>query len=67
MTGFGDITLRFYSSNGHEKVSCSDSAGASLNRLELGAQKQTGLHKIHADADAIESFFIEAGGSLLWA
>ena len=34
---------------------------STLNRLELGAQKQTGLHKIHADADAIESFFIEAG------
>jgi hypothetical protein len=34
---------------------------STLNRLELGAEKQTGLHKIHADADAIESFFIEAG------
>lgn len=34
---------------------------STLNRLELGAHKQAGLHKIHADADAIESFFIEAG------
>ncbi|MGK0188347.1 MAG: hypothetical protein ACI9R3_004139 [Verrucomicrobiales bacterium] len=28
---------------------------STLNRLEIGAQKQTGLHKIHADADAIEA------------
>jgi hypothetical protein len=34
---------------------------STLNRLELGAQLETGLHKIHADADAIESFFVEAG------
>ena len=34
---------------------------STINRLELGAQRQTGVHKIHADADAIERFFIEAG------
>ena len=34
---------------------------STLNRLELGAQRETGLHKIHADTDAIEAFFIEAG------
>ena len=36
---------------------------STLNRLELGAQRETGLHKIHADTDAIEAFFIEAGAT----
>lgn len=34
---------------------------STLNRLEVGAEKQTGAHKIHADAEALEAFFIEAG------
>lgn len=33
---------------------------STLNRLELSAERSTGLHKIQSDAESIEHFFINA-------